>query len=537
MDCAPTENFSPELKFAEHLKSLTQIGTALSAERNIGRLLEMIVDEARSFTNADGGTLYIVDEERRMLRFGIAQNDSLKVRMGGTAENITWPPVQLYNEDEHPNYANVSSYAALSGDIVNIPDVYHAEKFDFEGTRKFDANTGYRSQSMLVVPMKNHENDIIGVLQLLNAQERSTGKVIPFSDECQTLTESLASQAAVALTNNILIKDLENLFEAFIKTIATAIDEKSPYTGSHGRRVVGLTMDIAEVINTVKTGYFKDIYFDKNQMDELRIAAWLHDVGKVAVPEYVMDKATKLESLYDGIELVKTRFEVMKRDIEMKYSGVSEIGGALSRASISDEYEREIQNLKDDLDFIERMNKSSEFVAEEDLQRIRSVAARSLSIDGQKTHFLTDAEIDNLSVRRGTLNDRERDIINSHTTIACKMLSQIPFPRRLKNVPLFVVSHHERLNGEGYPNGMSGDEIPLQARILAFADVFEALTARDRPYRKGKTLLSQAIKILGFMVEEGHLDSNLFDLFVKEGIYLKYAKAELDPDQIDEETQ
>ncbi len=523
------------MSFAGHLKNLTQIGKALSAERNIDRLLEMIVDEARSFTNSDGGTLYIVDEERKTLQFAIIQNDSLEVRMGGTAEKITWPPVKLYNEDETPNYANVSSYAALSGEVVNISDVYHAEKFDFEGTRNFDAQTGYRSQSMLVVPMRNHENDIIGVLQLLNSQDTSTGKVTSFSIEYQRLTESLASQAAVALTNNILIKDLETLFESLIKVIATAIDEKSPYTGNHGRRVVDLTMRIAKEVNRAKDNHFKDIHFNKNQMNELRIAAWLHDVGKVAVPEYVMDKATKLESIYDGIELVKTRIEVLKRDIAIKYSRPDEAEGKILYADVTPNgHEGEIESLKDDLDFLERINNASEYLSDEDLQRVQTIAKRKWSINGKEVNFLTDDEVDNLSVRSGTLNDRERDIINSHTTIAYKMLSQIPFPKKLKNVPFFATSHHERLNGEGYPNGIKGDEIPLQARILAFADVFEALTASDRPYRKGNTL-SQAIKILGFMVKDRHLDAHLFDLFMKEKIYLEYAKRELDPEQIDEE--
>ena len=533
--CVSTENSSPEAHFAGHLKNLTQIGKALSAERNIDRLLEMIVDEARSFTNADGGTLYIIDEERKTLQFAIIQNDSLNVRMGGTAEKITWPPVKLYNEDGTPNYANVSSYAALSGEVVNISDVYNAEKFDFEGTRNFDAKTGYRSQSMLVVPMRNHENDIIGVLQLLNSQDTPTGKVTSFPIEYQRLTESLASQAAVALTNTILIKDLENLFESFIKAIATAVDEKSPYTGNHGRRVVDLTMSIAEVINRAKEGHFRGIHFDKNQMNELRIAAWLHDVGKVAVPEYVMDKATKLVSISDGIELLKTRIEVLKRDIDIRYSRSGESGGNISSSDATpDGYEGEMESLKDDLDFIEDINRASEFLSDEDLQRIKSIARRIWSIDGEEMKFLTDDEIDNLSVRRGTLNDREREIINSHTAIAFKMLSQIPFPKKLKNVPFFATSHHERINGEGYPNGLKGDEIPIQARILAFADVFEALTASDRPYRKGNTL-SQAIKILGFMVKDEHLDNDLFDLFMKEKIYLEYAKKELDPEQIDDD--
>jgi transcriptional regulator with GAF, ATPase, and Fis domain len=268
-------------KQLDQIRRLNQIGTALSAEKNLDRLLEMIVDEAREFTNADGGTLYIMSDDEEELNFAIVQNTSLNVRMGGTGGKITWSSVRLKNLDGKPNHANVSAYAAITGQVVNISDVYHAEGFNFEGTRRFDAETGYRSKSMLVVPMRNHENDIIGVLQLLNAQIARTTEVISFSTENQKMTESLASQAAVAISNNRLIHDLENLLESFIRTIATAIDEKSPYTGGHVRRVSELTMTIAEKINKSVDGPYASIYFDEDKLKELRISAWLHDVGKI----------------------------------------------------------------------------------------------------------------------------------------------------------------------------------------------------------------------------------------------------------------
>ncbi len=520
-------------KQLEQIRRLAQIGVALSAERNIDRLLEMIVEEARRFTNADGGTLYIMSDDEKALQFAIIQNDSLSVRMGGTAGKITWPPVQLYNEDGTLNYSNVSSYTALSGEVVNISDVYHAEKFNFEGTRQYDSETGYRSRSMLVIPMRNHENDIIGILQLLNAQDSSGGKTIPFSIESQELTESLASQAAIALSNNSLIKDLENLFESFVKTIATAIDEKSPYTGDHGRRVVDLTMLIANKINEVKNGYFKDTHFNKDEMNELRIAAWLHDVGKVAIPEYVMDKSTKLKTVFDRIELLRTRFEVLKRDMNIGCLKRKQGKSEFSDAEVSHEdYKHEVKKLEEDYEFLVAINKSADFMSDDNIKRVKAIASRKWMMDGSWQVLISDDEIQNLSIRRGTLTDEERDIINNHAAITFKMLSQMPFPKKLKNVPIYAGSHHECLSGEGYPQGLKGDEISLQARILALADVFEALTARDRPYRKGNTL-SQALKILGFMVKDNHLDADLFDLFVKEKIYLNYAKKELSPSQID----
>ena len=300
----------------DQIKNLTNIGVALSGEKNIDRLLEMILDEARKYTNADGGTLYIMSEDESELLFAIIKNESLGVSIGGTGGKITWPAVKLKNIDGSPNYSNVSAYVAISGEAVNIADVYDAYGFNFEGTKKYDQENGYRSQSMLVVPMRNHDNDIIAVLQLLNAQDQVTGAVINFSLESQEMTLSLASQAAVALTNNRLIHDLENLLESFIKTIATAIDEKSPYTGGHVRRVAQLTMTIANKINEKKQGPFASVIFSDDQMRELRMAAWLHDIGKIITPEHIVDKTTKLEKVHDRIADVKTRFELIKKEYQ-----------------------------------------------------------------------------------------------------------------------------------------------------------------------------------------------------------------------------
>jgi len=517
----------------EHIKKLTQIGVALSAEKNIDRLFEMIVDEARKFTHADGGTLYIMSDDEQELRFAIVQNDTLNVRMGGTSGEIAWNAVSLKNPDGSPNHSNVSAYAALSGNVVNIPDVYDAEGFNFEGTRKFDATTGYRSKSMLVVPMKNHEQDIIGVLQLLNAMDIVTNESIPFSGESQEMTESLTSQAAVALTNNRLIQGLENLLESFITSIATAIDEKSPYTGGHVRRVAELTIDIAKKINESKEGPYADVFFNEDQMREIRIAGWLHDVGKVTTPEYVVDKSTKLETICDRIELLKTRFEVLKRDheIELLRAGIAAGNIPVQHGTTGDD-DTFNEMLEDDLNFLINANVGTEFMGGDKIERLKDIAQRRWTFDGKEAPVLTDNEVSNLSIQRGTLTDDERDIINNHATVTYKMLSQLPFPKKLRNVSQYAAAHHERPNGSGYPLGLKGDQLSLQSRMLGLADVFEALTAKDRPYKKGKTL-SEVVKIMGFMVKDGHIDGELFDFFIKEQIHLKYARDELAPQQID----
>jgi HD-GYP domain-containing protein (c-di-GMP phosphodiesterase class II) len=529
---------SPEVKgFMEkqldQIRRLNQIGTALSAEKNLDRLLEMIVDEAREFTNADGGTLYIMSDDEEELHFAIVQNTSLNIRMGGTGGKITWPSVQLKNLDGKPNHANVSAYAAITGQVVNISDVYHAEGFNFGGTRKFDSETGYRSKSMLVVPMRNHENDIIGVLQLLNAQIEGRTEVVSFSIENQKMTESLASQAAVAISNKRLIHDLENLLESFIRTIATAIDEKSPYTGGHVRRVSELTMAIAEKINKSMEGPYADVCFDEDQLRELHISAWLHDVGKITTPEYIVDKGKKLETIYNRMEALRARFEILKRDHEIEAlkngSNQRDVYGAKKANCNVKEDERDLDA---DYDFLADINLGTKFMDEKMLDRLQRIAGRKWILGGDLQSFLSDEEVYNLSIRMGTLTDEEKEIVKNHASVTHKMLDQLPFPKKLKNVSYYASSHHERMDGAGYPFGLKGEEIPLQARIIALADIFDALTAKDRPYKKEKTL-SEAIKIMQYMVKDNHIDRDLFELFIKERIHLDYAKKELTPSQID----
>ena len=531
--------------FAEYQVNLvhkfTQIGYALSAEKNIDRLLELIVDDARNFTRAEGGTLYIMSDDETALHFAIVQNTKLNIRMGGTSDKITWPPVLLKNEDGSPNFTNVSAYAALSGKAVNIADVYDEAGFNFQGTHDFDADTGYRSQSMIVVPLKDHDNDIIGVLQLLNAHDSATGEVISFSPECQQITESLASQAAVSLSNHRLINNLEILLESFITTIASAVDEKSPYTGGHIKRVADLTLSIAAAINRKTEGPYTCVNFDEKAIKELRMAALLHDIGKITTPEYVVDKATKLQTIYDRMEILKARFEVLKRDrqiaalkgrIEELEANAPTKKPAPVETGRTTAPEENFSELTADLDLLLSANTGDEFMAEETIARIKEISNRTWTADGQTLPLLTENELDNLTIQRGTLTEAEREIINKHALITHKMLSKLPFPRQLRNVARYAAAHHEKLDGTGYPFGLKGEEIPLQARIMALADIFEALTAKDRPYRVGKTL-AEALKIMSFMAKDGHLDKDLFDLFLKEKIYLDYALNELSPQQID----
>lgn len=523
----------------EVVGKLSEIGLALSGEIRLERLLEMIVDEARVLTRADAGTLYIVDDTGRKLDFSILQNDTMNVRMGGTSGNeITLPPVPLFTAGNKRNESHVSAYCALTGETVNIADVYEAEGFDFTGPRKYDAATGYRSKSMLVMALKNHENDIIGVLQLLNALDED-GEVIEFSEDVVDIVGSLASQAAIALTNAQLIQGLKNLLYSVIQSIAAAIDAKSPYTNGHIERVVVLTTMIAEKINQASEGPYAGVFFSEDQMEELKLAAWMHDVGKISIPEHVVDKSTKLETIFDRVELVDARFrliaEIMNNErLEKIVQIMSDDMDRDKIEAVESEYARRLDELEEDRQFIITCNIPKEFMTDERIARVKEIASRTYESSGETFNWLTEDEVNNLCVRKGTLTDKERKIIESHASITQEMLSRLPFPKRLASVPRYAAAHHEKLDGSGYPKGLREKELPLQARIMAVADVFEALTAKDRPYKKPMKL-AQAVKILGFMEKDHHIDSNVFKLFMDSGLFMDYAHQELDPSQYEEE--
>jgi len=533
-----SEDTQPDL--FRRLTELNRIGIALSREKDINRLLEAILVAAKLITNADGGTLYRMHGDKE-LRFEIMRTDSLGIAMGGTTgREIPFYPVKLYDEDGTPNNSMVVAYAVLHDRTVNIADAYVAQGFDFSGTKSFDRKTGYRSKSFLTVPMKNHDDEIIGVLQLINAKDRTSGEILPFSEADQHLAESLASQAAVALTNRLLINQLEELFESFINLINAAIDDKSPYTGGHCQRVPALTMMLAEAVNHTKIGPLADFVMSDKDRYELKIAGMLHDCGKVTTPVHVVDKATKLQTIYDRVGLIDTRFEVLKRDAEIRSLKARlealEQGETGLWPEIEARLRAEVKQLDADRAFLRLCNIGSERMAPEDQQRVFNIGTgyRWRDVDNNEdAPFLSSDEITNLTIRTGTLTEEERKIINHHIEVTLMMLESLPWPRHLKNVPEYAGGHHERMDGKGYPRGLTREQMSVQARVMGIADIFEALTAKDRPYKKGKTL-TEALTILGKFKLNGHIDPDLFDVFIREKIYLRYAEQFLDAEQIDE---
>ncbi len=488
---------------------------------------------AKDFTNSDGGTLYLRTEDEKRLKFTVVQTDSLSIKMGGTQGEITWPELSLYKEDGSENVEMVAAVCALDGKLINIPDVYEAKGFNFEGTKKFDDGTGYRTKSMLVIPMKDHEGDVIGVLQLLNKKDNE-GDTISFTQKDKKLIHSMASQAAIAITNNRLIEGLENLLDAFIKSIATAIGEKSLYTGGHINRVAEIAEMITKKIDEDDT-FYKDTTFNEDEITQISRAAWLHDIGKIVTPEYVVDKGNKLETIYDRINTVNVKFELIKKDLELdflknKFSITNE--DELKR--LEEKYKNEFEQINSDLEFIVSCNAGGEFMADEKIQRVEEIANRKIIINNEEVPLLSENEVYNLSIRKGTLTEEERNIINNHVTVSYNMLNALPFPKKLKKVPVIAASHHKKAKGGGYGASEIMDiPMTLEDKILAVADVFEALTASDRPYKKANTL-NASLRILSFMVKDGDLDKDLVKFFVDKKLHLIYADKYLTEVQKDE---
>ena len=507
----------------EKIKKLTKIGAALSAEENLGTLLEMIVSEAKALTRADGGTLYLVDGDK--LRFKVAQTDSLNIKMGGTSDPIKWLPLPLYLEDGTPNKKMVAATCVLEDRLINISDVYQSADFSFEGAKKFDESTGYLTKSMLVIPLKDHERQIIGVLQLLNKQDSLSENVVSFGEEDEDICLSLASQAAIAINNTSLIQGLETLLEAFLRSIIFAIGKKSPYTAGHIERMVKLSMMMAEAIHE-NNGIYKEKTFSFKELRQINFAALMHDIGKLATPEQVVDKSTKLVSLFDRLELIECRFEVIKKALHVAFlEGKITQEERNSKEALLEEY----------LVIIRKSNTEAEFTNDSDIAFIQNIFQNPYIIDGVNYPLVSENEAYNLCIQRGTLTKEERDIINQHAQISIDILNNLPFPKKYKEIPQISGNHHEKINGKGYPQGLKGDEISFEARILAIADVFEALTASDRPYKKGMPL-SFAMKILYYMAKDDELDRQMVKFFYESGLYLEYAQALLPQSSIDEVT-
>lgn len=518
-----------------HIKRLTRIGESLSSETDLDKIFDMILEEGIEFTKADAATIYKVTDDSRFLEFEIVYNATLNSRQGGSLGKVNWPKIPLFREDGSPQKANIATSVFHDKQSLCFEDVYNAEGFDISGTLNFDKNNNYRCKSMLTIPLKNHEDEVLGVIQFINAMDRDK-KIVSFSDEHRTMLSSLASQAAIALSNRKLVQSLEELLYQFMRSIATAIEKKTKYSFDHITRVATLTELFAAKINEADEKYFGGRRFTDNELKELSMAGWMHDVGKIVTPEFIMDKSTKLETIFDRIELVKLRFDKLELLLKCIQSNISEhdFDVFVKEHIDSDINGNQVYDfIADAVAFVDKLNYGEEFVADADIQRVEKLSKIDFDHDGKRYNLFSDDEFKNLMIKgRGTFTGAEYQVMKDHVSITWDMLSQLTFPKKYKNVAFYASTHHEALNGKGYPRGLTADDLPIQSRVIAVADIFEALTASDRPYKKAKKL-SESLDIVATMVKIGHLDGNLVSYFLDSGLYLEYANRFMKPEYID----
>jgi HD-GYP domain-containing protein (c-di-GMP phosphodiesterase class II) len=502
-----------------HIQNLFEISIALSNEKDIYNLLEKIVLLTRKFTNADAGTLYMLENSK--LFFRVVQTESLNIFIGGDGIE-GWRPVELFKDDGTENFSNVSAVCALKGDIIVIEDCYNEPDYDFSGTKEFDKVNGYRTKSMIVIPIKDFEGEVIGVLQLINKMDQNRN-IISFGKFDVESAEALASQATVSIVNTRLFNEMNRFLERFMRSIGDAVDAKSPYTGDHVRKVGRFVKMIAEEIDRDRT-VFKDIKYNGDKQHLLEIAAWLHDIGKITIPDHIMDKATKLQTIFDRIELIRERFEIVKKELKI----------SLLEGKIDDDfYHKRLDDLDEDFQFLYQVNFGGEFMREESIERVREIAKIRYWMEGREVNLLRGDEVENLTIKKGTLTEAERQKIMSHAEMTYRMLEEIPFPRNFHSAKDVACNHHEKLNGKGYPRGLSANKLTIDDRLLAIVDVFEALSSSDRPYKSPKKL-SEIFKILSFMVKDGDIDGDIVKFIFDSKVYLQYAEQEMLPEQIDE---
>ena len=519
------------------LQQLIDISIRLSNEKDSHKLLDEILQIVMSIANCDAGSIYSINDTNELV-FETIINHSLDLYLGGRSDKkIEFNSIPLILENGEPNTNAMVAHCANSGEIINIPDVYAAIPFDVSAARKMDESMGYRTQSMLVIPMKDHTDSIIGVIQLINALDKNTGTTSIFCQESEKLVRSFASLGGISLTNKALVDNMEQLFMSFAQTIAKAIDQKSPHTGGHCRRVPALTLMLAEAIHEETRGPLSSFRMTDEDRHELDIAGWLHDCGKIATPDHIIEKSRKLQTIFDRIEYVNAKFEIVSRDIELRYKDqmidALKRGKVIEVTQLSTMMERELKQLKLERAFIQKINMGGEFLKDEDVAAIHQIAKRyDLRIEGKQGPLLTDDEVENLQVRRGTLTDSEREVMKDHMVITMDILNTLPFPKHLKNVTEYALGHHETLDGKGYPRGLTKEQMSVPSRLMALADIFEALSAADRPYKKAKPV-SECLSIMGKMVENNHLDPDMFAIFIESKVYEQYIDEFASPDQLD----
>ncbi len=497
----------------KHIDRLTEIGLSLSSKKELDDIFDMILQESLFFTNADGATIYTLSENKKYLNFEVVYNKTLEINLSRLKGNLNWMPIPLFDENSSPLMKTQAAYVAHTGEIKCYDDIYKQTQFVTTGTKRYDKKNNYRTKSVLALPLKSHENDVIGVIQLINPINEN-GEIDVFSNEDIHVINSLASLAGIALNNRQLIKGLESLILQFVSSIAQAIDRKSKYTGAHIQRVGVISKELVNVIQNDKK-IFPNKTFSQDEIQEIRLAALMHDFGKIITPEFIMDKSTKLEAVIDGISVVEERcnliINIVKKDKE-----IAELKNEPLKKF--DKIVKEIEIFKV---FINIMNSGAEFMSDEFVQELEEIYKFRYFSNDTEYRILTDDEYEKLSVRKGTLTKDEIGKMQEHAQTSYNILSSLTFPKKYKNIPIYASLHHEKLNGKGYPFHYTAEQIPFPARIIAIADIFEALTATDRPYKKGKTIM-ETLTILAKMASNNEIDSSILDVLIDSNYIFEY---------------
>lgn len=473
------------------ISKILDTGIALSKEKDRNKLLDMILDISMEISGCDGGTLYIRRDDN--LHFHVMKTISQNVDKGKNGEHIDLPPVPMREE-------NICAYTVIHKKSLNIEDVYESDEFDFSGPLRYDKMTGYRTQSMLTIPLLNQEDDAVGVLQLINAMDEK-GQVIPFDTSLEKIILSLASQVTMAVSNIKYLEEIKDQMWSFTEAMAEAIDTRTPYNANHVRNVAVYAGKIADYINELHDEGKEDEYFDENRREQLVLSALLHDLGKLVIPTKVMNKATKLEEKLEDIE---KRLEI----ISLKYR-IDMLEGNIEQES----YNEKIQQINDTLQLVRDVN-SSGFLSDEKADELKIVFEYIYKNEDEIIPYFTDEEKDMLMIKRGTLTEAERVIMESHVEVTERILSKVHFNANFSNAAKYAIEHHECLNGMGYPKKLTADDLELESRILAVADICDALLATDRPYKK-PIPREKAFAIMYDMAEGGRIDLKLVEYLDK----------------------
>ncbi len=568
------------------INRFVEIARALSAEKQMEQVLEMILKEVASVTEADGGAVGLISDDEKTLEYVLIRNNVTGIHHGGISGEAVKSHSSL-TDDAKTRQQTFESHVVLSAKTLLVTNLSEDRRFDYSSITVIQETDDYRCKSLLAIPLQNRQEEIIGVLYLVNARSRKTDDIVSFAEHRVSYAEALSSNAALALDNNRLLKAQKELFDSFVRLLAGAIDTKSPYTGGHCQRVPVLAQMLAEAASETERGPLADFSMSDDERYELYLAAWLHDCGKITTPEYVVDKATKLETIYNRIHEIRMRFEVLWRDTLLAhYQQITH--ESHNKNELEEQLEQQLEALRDDFTFLAECNIGGESISSEQIQRIEEIGKKTwkryfdnrlgLSLEENQRisvtpnhelpvveHLLTDkvehiiprytnfknplaederfcmtipdngydlGELHNLCVDRGTLTEEERYKISDHIIQTILMLNSLPFPKEIHRVPDWAGNHHEKLDGTGYPRCLNAKELSVQERIMAIADIFEALTAADRPYKTPKSL-SQCLAIISSMRDDGHICPDLFDLFLKSGVYKEYAKHYMQPEQVD----